>query len=153
KTSTPESSLTTPSRLEVNEEALKGLQINVWMPWYGIESSLFLTFVNDFNSTNPWGINVAAQSQVNFSNLYETVTASLPTANQPDMVIALPEHAQAWFADGEVTDLNDYVQDPVYGLDASDIADAFWNQDMTTDEARVGIPAQRTAQILLWNQT
>ncbi|MBL8051018.1 MAG: extracellular solute-binding protein, partial [Anaerolineales bacterium] len=86
------------------------------------------------------------------SNLYETVTASLPTANQPDMVIALPEHAQTWFADGEVTDLNDYVQDPVYGLDASDIADVFWNQDVT-DDARVGIPAQRTAQILLWNQT
>src|SRR5688572_27693346 len=151
-TSTPESNLPTTNNLEVNEEALNGLEITVWTPWHEIEQSLFESLVKEFNSENQWGIQVNVQSQINYSNLYETVTASLSKPDQPDMVIALPEHAQEWFDEGAVTNLNDYVQDATYGLDASDIADVFWNQDIAGD-VRVGIPAQRTAQILLWNET
>ena len=115
-------------------------------------SSLFDTFVKEFNSQNEWGIIATSQSQVNFTNIYETVTASLPTAEKPDLVIALPEHALEWDADGVVTDLTPYAEDPKYGIDSNDIPFAFWNQDVTS-EARVAIPAQRTAKFLLWNET
>jgi ABC-type glycerol-3-phosphate transport system substrate-binding protein len=148
----PAVTVETGSRLKVNEEALKGLEITAWTPWYGIESSLFDSFVAEFNSTNQWGIKVSAQSQVNFSNLYENVTASLPTADKPDLVIALPEHALGWNGDGVVTDLTPYVEDPMYGIDASDIPSVFWNQDMA-GAVRVAVPAQRTARFLLWNKT
>ena len=152
KTPKPEPTVETGSRLEVNEEALKGLEITVWTPWYGIESSLFDSFVAEFNSTNQWGIKVTAQSQVNFSNLYETVTASLPMAEKPDLVIALPEHALGWNDDDVVTDLTPYVDDPMYGIDSSDIPPVFWDQDISGD-VRVAVPAQRTARFLLWNKT
>ncbi|MFM8876794.1 MAG: extracellular solute-binding protein [Anaerolineae bacterium] len=140
------------SRLEVQVEELRGLEITVWTPWYGIEQSLFETFVNEFNSTNPYGIKVKAESQINFTNLYETTTASLPTENKPDLVLALPEHAQGWFEDGVTVDLTDYVEDPVYGVDASDFPYVFWNQDLS-GSSRVAVPAQRTAKVMLWNET
>ena len=152
KTPKVESTVETTSRLNVNEKALNGLEITVWTPWYGIESSLFDSFVKEFNSKNEWGIKVTAQSQINFSNLYETVTASLPTAEKPDLVIALPEHALGWNADGVVTDLTPYVEDPIYGIDSTDFAPVFWDQDITGD-VRVAIPAQRSARFLLWNET
>ncbi|MBI3153616.1 MAG: extracellular solute-binding protein [Chloroflexi bacterium] len=152
KTPTAETALETASRIEVNEEALKGVEIEVWVPWYGIESDLFNTFVNDFNSQNEWGIKVTVENQINFSNMYEKVTASLPTENKPDLVIALPEHAQGWYADGAVIDLTNYVDDPKFGIDSDNIPLVFWNQDLT-NEARVAFPAQRTAQFLLWNET
>ena len=147
-----ESAVELASRLEVDGEALRGLEISVWTPWYGVEQSLFETFVNEFNTNNEWGIKVSAQSQINFTNLYEVTTASLPTAEKPDLVIALPEHAQGWYADGVTTDLIEYVDDPLYGLDSSDIPFAIWNQDLS-GKARVAIPAQRTAQVMLWNQS
>lgn len=150
--STPEPTPVTGSQLEVNEEALNGLEITVWMPWYGLEASLFGTFVKEFNASNPWGIEVTAESQVNFANLYETTNASFATPNRPDMVIALPEHAQGWYDEGLVSDLTDYVDDPMYGLDSEDIPFAFWNQDLSAN-ARVAVPAQRTAMVLLWNET
>ena len=146
---------TTPeatTQLEVNEEALNGLEITVWTPWYGVEQSLFETFVKEFNTSNEWGIQVAAQSQSNFTNLYEATTASLPTEGKPDLVIALPEHAQEWFGEGVSSDMTEYVNDPLYGIDEDDIPYAIWNQDLT-GSVRVAIPAQRTAQVLLWNQT
>ena len=149
---TEESNSEAVSRLEVQVEALRGLEVTVWTPWYGIEQSLFETFVNEFNSTNPYGIKVKAESQINFTNLYESTTASLPTENKPDLVLALPEHAQGWFADGVTVDLTDYVEDPVYGVDASDIPYVFWNQDLS-GTARVAVPAQRTAKVMLWNET
>jgi ABC-type glycerol-3-phosphate transport system substrate-binding protein len=142
----------TASRLNVEKEALNGLEITVWTPWYDVEQSLFESFVRQFNEENEWGIVVNVQSQVTFAGLYESTTASLPRSEKPDLVIALPEHAQGWYADGVVTDLAEYVNDPLYGMDASDIPDVFWNQDMAGD-ARVGVPAQRTAQFLLWNET
>jgi ABC-type glycerol-3-phosphate transport system substrate-binding protein len=150
--STPEEGIETVNNIQVNAEALNGIQINVWTAWHEVEQSLFEALVKQFNNENQWGIQVNVQSQVNFSNLYETVNASLPTDQRPDLVIALPEHAQEWFANGVAVDLNDYVHDASYGLDANDFADIFWNQDFAND-ARIGIPAQRTAQILLWNET
>jgi ABC-type glycerol-3-phosphate transport system substrate-binding protein len=152
KTSKPVSTVAPTTSLGVKAEALKGLEITVWHPWYGVESSLFDTFVKEFNEKNEWGIKVSAESFVNFSNLYENVTTSLPMPQKPDMVIALPEHALEWDAGGAVTDLTPYVQDPLYGIDSSDISNVFWNQDHL-GEKRVAIPAQRTARFLLWNET
>jgi multiple sugar transport system substrate-binding protein len=152
KTQTAEPVLETVSKLNVNEEALKGLQISVWVPWYGIESDLFNTFVNEFNTQNEWGIQVSVENQVNFSNMYDNVTASLPKEEKPNLVIALPEHAQGWYADGAVTDLTAYVTDPKFGIDSSDIPAVIWDQDLV-GEARAAFPAQRSAQVLLWNET
>jgi multiple sugar transport system substrate-binding protein len=152
KTQTAEPALETVSSLQVNEEALRGLNITVWVPWYGLESDLFNTFVNEFNTQNEWGIQVSVENQINFSNMYENVTASLPRDEKPDLVIALPEHAQEWYADGVVTDLTNYMSDPKFGIDASDISSVILNQDIA-GEARVAFPAQRTAQFLLWNET
>ena len=152
KTPKPVPAVEAATRLGVSEEALKGQEITVWHPWYGVESSLFDTFVAEFNQQNEWGIKVNAESQVNFTNLYENVTASLPTAEKPDMVVALPEQALEWDANGVLVDLMPYTQDPLYGIDSSDIPNVFWNQDYLGGK-RMALPAQRTARFLLWNET
>lgn len=151
-TQTAEPILETESSLNVNEEALKGLNITVWVPWYGLESDLFNTFVKEFNSQNEWGIQVSVENQVNFTNLYETVTAALPRDEKPDLVIALPEHAQEWYAEGATAELTEYVADPKYGIDPSNIPSVIWDQDLA-GEVRIAFPAQRNAQFLLWNET
>ncbi|MCZ2128175.1 MAG: extracellular solute-binding protein [Anaerolineales bacterium] len=147
-----ESSPTAQSKINVEEAALRGVEIVVWTPWFGVEQSLFESFVKEFNAENPYGIIVQAQSQINFSYLYETTTAALPTEKKPNLVIALPEHAQSWHDQQAVAELNDYVADPRYGIDPSDIPAAFWEQDIS-GETRIGLPAQRAARVLLWNET
>lgn len=140
------------SLLQVDEKALDGLEITAWYPWYGVEASLFESFAEDFNRGNPWGIEVHTLGQVNFTNLYEAVNAALPTAERPHLVIALPEHALEWNSEREVTELTPYVQDPLYGIDSSDIPFVFWNQD-ASGGVRVAVPAQRTGHFLLWNES
>jgi multiple sugar transport system substrate-binding protein len=148
-TSTPK----TEDAIQIQKEALRGVTIQVWTPWFGVEQNLFDSQVADFNQSNEWGIKVQAASQINYSQLYQNVTAALSSRSQPDLVIAFPEHALEWNAQGAVVNLNDYVNDPQYGLSNSDIKDipaVFWNQD-SVDGTRLGAPAERSARFILYN--
>jgi len=141
------------SKLNVEEDALRGTQVKVWYPWFGAEASLFESQVDQFNKTNEWGIVVRADGQTNFSELYLATDAALKNSTNPDIVISLPEHAIEWHK--KVVDLNAYVHDPIYGLSALEMADfasVIWMQD-EVDGVRLGMPAQRTARFLLYNQS
>ena len=141
--------------LGIPEEALKGVTIQVWHPWFVIEADLFESKVKEFNQTNEWGITVQSTSQINYTQMYENVTASLPTAERPQLVIAFPEHALAWDATGYVIDLNPYINDPQYGFTQADIGDfppVFWTQDSIGGK-RLGVPAERSARFLLYNSS
>jgi multiple sugar transport system substrate-binding protein len=143
------------SRLGVESEALNGLTVDVWHPWYGVPASLFDSQVAEFNRANTWGILVRATGFQNYTELYDQVSEALNGPDRPDVVVGLPEYAVEWHGQGAVVDLNPYVSDPVYGLSGAEIADfpsVFWEQDQLGD-VRLGMPAQRTARLLLYNQT
>ena len=143
------------SRLGVPAEALDGLTVDVWYPWYGAPASLFESQISEFNASNPWGIRVQGKSQQNFTELYELADAAINGPDRPDVVIGLPEYAVEWHEQEAVLDLNPYVSDPLYGLGDTEIADfpsVFLEQDQV-DDVRLGMPAQRTARFLLYNQT
>jgi multiple sugar transport system substrate-binding protein len=147
------STLPVASNIGIPEEALKGVTIQVWMPWFGVDANLFESQASDFNSSNPWGITVQTTSQSNYTELFNNVTAALPTPARPQMVIAFPEHALGWNASGQIVDLTRYVSDPKYGFTADEIRDfpsLFWSQD-TTAQKRLGVPAERTARVVLYN--
>jgi multiple sugar transport system substrate-binding protein/sn-glycerol 3-phosphate transport system substrate-binding protein len=143
------------SRLGVPVDALNGLTVDVWHAWYGAPSSLFETQVEEFNASNPWGILVQVAGFQNYTELYEQAGAAVHGPDRPDVVVGLPEYAVEWHAQEAVLDLNPYVSDPVHGLSGAEIADfpsVFWEQDQVGD-VRLGMPAQRTARFLLYNQT
>ena len=141
------------SSLNVDEEALRGAQVTVWHPWFGAEASLFESQVAQFNTENEWGIVVSAESKNNYSELFLQTDAAFSDSTNPNMVIAFPEHAIGWAA--HVVDLNTYVHDSIYGLSSLEMADfptVVWMQD-EVDGMRLGMPAQRTARFILYNQT
>jgi len=143
------------SRLEVQEETLRGTQVTVWHAWFGTEASLFQSQVARFNTDNPWGIVVLIQPQGNFTELFETATNSLISNQRPDIVITLPEQALVWDKKGAVLDLTPYLSDPVFGLTESELSD-FPSLFLAGDAPggrRLGMPAQRTGRFLLYNQS
>jgi multiple sugar transport system substrate-binding protein len=137
----------------VDPESLRGTQVNVWHPWFGSEASLFESQVAKFNKENEWGILVSAEGKSTYAELFAQTDAALEKRTNPNVVIAFPEHAFGW--NEHVLDLNTYVNDPLYGFTADDILDfppVIWDQDVV-DGKRFGLPAQRTARFLLYNQT
>ena len=151
------SEATTPtpavSSFKVEKEALRGVQVNVWHPWFGAEANLFESQVAKFNTENEWGIVVSGESQGNYSELFLQIDGALEESTYPQIAIGFPEHALNW--QDHIVNLNPYVSDPVYGLTPSDISDfptVIWNQDEVAGK-RFGVPAQRTARFLLYNQS
>lgn len=145
----------TPAGLQIPVDSLRGLTVRVAHPWFGSDASLFESQMDEFNRTNPWGIQVVAVGNMNYSELFENVSAALPTSESPNLAIALPEHARLWDSDGFVADLMPYLADPNYGWSESEIADfpsVFRAQDAEGDR-RLALPYQRSARFLLWNQT
>ena len=141
------------SSLEVEKEALRGVQVEVWHPWFGAEASLFQSQVAQFNTENEWGIIVNGQSQGNYSELFLQTTAAVEDLSYPQIVIGFPEYALEW--QEHIVDLTPYVSDPVYGLSTADVSDfpeVIWTQD-EVDGKRFGVPAQRTARFLLYNES
>lgn len=141
------------SKLNVDVESLRGTQVTVWHPWFGAEASLFESQVAQFNTENEWGIVVSAESKSNYSELFFQTDASLNESTNPNIVIAFPEHAIGW--QDYVVDLNAYVHDPIFGISSLEISDfpsVIWTQD-EVDGLRLGMPAQRTARFILYNQT
>jgi len=141
------------SKLNVNVDALRGTQVSVWHPWFGAEATLFESQVAQFNTDNEWGIVVSAESKISYSELFWQTDITLPVSGNPNMVIAFPEHAIGW--QEYVVDLNAYVHDPIFGirsLEISDFPSVVWMQD-EVDGQRLGMPAQRTARFILYNQT
>ena len=51
------------SKLNVEKEALRGVQVRVWHPWFGAQASLFELQVAQFNQENEWGIVVSAEGK------------------------------------------------------------------------------------------
>jgi multiple sugar transport system substrate-binding protein len=153
KPSAEETATPAVSQLKVQKGALRGAQVTVWHPWFGAEASLFESQVAEFNQKNEWGIVVSTASKQNFTELYNQTTTALKDASNPQVVIALPEEALGW--KDQVVDLNTYLHDPEYGLsalDISDFANAVWLQDEVAG-VRYGLPAQRTARFILYNQS
>ena len=141
------------SSLNVDKEALRGVQVKLWHPWFGAEASLIESQVAKFNTENEWGIVVSAESKGNYSELFTQTEAALDDSSYPQVVIGFPEHALEW--QDHVVDLTPYVSDPLYGFNPSEISDfptVVWDQD-EVDGKRFGMPAQRTARFILYNQT
>ncbi len=143
------------SALGVEAESLREVVVTAWHPWFGSEAALFETQAADFNATNEWGVTVLTAGQSNYAELFNNVTASLAAPDKPDLVIGLPEHALFWNERSGVLDLAPYAADPIWGLSPGEIASfppVIWEQDMA-GEARLGMPAQRTARLLFYNET
>jgi ABC-type glycerol-3-phosphate transport system substrate-binding protein len=140
----------------MDESNLKGIQVFFEHPWAGSEADAIDSMVAEFNRDNPWGIMVVVEKPGSSAELINTLEEELGTSTQPDIIAAPIESLLALNQNDKVViDLGPYVGSGTYGLDPK-IIDAFspviWAQD-SLDGYRYGIPAQRTAKVMIYNRT
>jgi ABC-type glycerol-3-phosphate transport system substrate-binding protein len=115
---------------------------------------VILSLVNQFNTENEYGIVVNAFSQG--GDLYSNVRNVLGSDAAPNLVAGYNNQLQSWDNHGgKLVDLDEYVNDPGWGLDPEAQADfhpIFWEQD-TNDNKRLGLPVYRSAVVIFYNQS
>jgi ABC-type glycerol-3-phosphate transport system substrate-binding protein len=145
---------TTPPAISVDPAGLRGLQIQVWHTFTGAAYPAFANQVELFNAVNEWGIQIVERGSGDPVSLAEAVEAAASAGSAPDLVAAAPEQILAWDQAGRVADLNAYAADQVWGFpleDLEDIPAVFRDQDRF-DGRLLGLPAQRSARYLYYNQ-
>jgi len=139
----------------VDAADLRGVSLQVWHAFAGGAYGVFANQVALFNAINEWGIVVAQTGYGDYTTLFDAVNAALESGGAPALVAALPEQTLSWDASASVVNLSPYLGDPAWGLGSYGIADfppVFWAQD-NLDGKQLGIPAQRSARFLFYNQT
>ena len=156
KTSTPTPTPTEDlTRIKIEPEELAGIQIQVSYAFVDSSAAHFSDQVAKFNTLNEWGILVYPLAKDSYNTLYEAVSSTLDTSDQPDMVITLPEQVLDWDAKAVVIDLAPYLEDPQYGFSAEDVSDfaaIFWDLAYKNEKLLV-LPAQLSSAFLYYNQT
>lgn len=145
------------SRLDIDPAALQDTKIVFWHIWNGALGEQVQQLVADFNATNEWDIQVQAIPQGNLNQIFARVNAALEAGDaMPDIAVGTAYQAQIWDSEQPLVDLNLYAQDPVWGL-AEQARQAFrpvfWQHEVLTDGRRLAIPAQRSGQMLYYNQS
>ena len=155
KTPRPTATPIPVSSFDLDEDDLYGIEIEVWHAWFGAPAALFDLQIAEFNQENPWGIRVSAAYQGSYNMLFNAVEDVSNISNRPHIIVALSEQISVWDEQDSVNDLTPYIHDPIWGFSTAELTDfpsVFLAQDQY-DDRWLGLPAQRTAHFLLYNQT
>jgi multiple sugar transport system substrate-binding protein len=151
----PTITLQPTSAITVKPEELRGALIRFWHPWSGSLGQVTDHLVQEFNLTNPWGILVTAVPYPGYDALENRLENSFQTPAAPQLTLGYLHQLLAWDNSRNLVDLQPYVNDPQWGLTSTEQADfypLFWSQDVV-EGRRLGIPAFRSGQLLLYNQS
>ncbi len=160
ETDTAVSTLTIPTPTEqthgVDLGDLEGLQIHFMHPWAGSTQAVLFEMVDQFNQFNEWGIHVIMNPAGSASQLEQKVWQGIQNQDAPNVIVAPGDLLLAIDEEKDlVVDLNQYVNSGNLGMSAEAINDfdqRFWTEDLVSGK-RYGIPAQRTAAVLIYNLT
>ncbi len=112
--------------------------------------------VDEFNSSNEWGITVVAEYQGGYNDIFQKMVALLGTKDTPDLVVAYQNQSATYqLADGLI-DMRPLVNSPTWGMSDADKADffpGFWTADIfpSFDNERLGISPNKSMEMLYYN--
>lgn len=144
------------STLGAQARDLEGVSLDLWHMWSWETGEALEALVADFNRSNPHGIQVRTLNQGGYGDLEDALFQALASETLPDVVVGFGNQLLTWERAGaSLVDLEPYLEDPIWGWDSATRADfypAFLPQE-TADGRRIGLPAQRTAQVVVYNRT
>lgn len=128
--------------------------------WHAMSSGANLegmtAVVDQFNAENEWGITVEAVAQGSQGDLETAVNGAIATGELPNLTMGFPNGLVRWYGLDVIAPLNDYIEDPVYGLTDEEVAAIYsgpYSSGTLPDGTQVGIPMHQSAQVIFYNYT
>lgn len=134
-----------------------GQEVVFWHNHTSSRQETLAKMLEDFNSTNEWGITVTEENQGSYSDIFNKVMPILNTPDVPGLVVAYQNQAATYQLSGGLTDMNSLVNSAKWGISAeeqSDIFPGFFAQDVFPNfgNARLGWPGYRSEEVLYYNE-
>ncbi|MCB0072666.1 MAG: extracellular solute-binding protein, partial [Caldilineaceae bacterium] len=112
--------------------------------------------VSRFNENNEWGIEVVAEYQGGYGDIFNKMLNVLNTNEAPNLVVAYQNQAATYQLADALLDMNSLVDSAKWGLSEDDKADffpGFYNSDVfpSFGNARLGFPPNRSMEVMYYN--
>ncbi|MDH3942657.1 MAG: extracellular solute-binding protein [Anaerolineae bacterium] len=134
-----------------------GQTVAFWHVWgSGDPADAIVALVADFNATNEWGITVEAFAQGNYTDTENAFNAAIQSGDLPSTVVGYTSSLANWHSVDVLVDLNQFVNDPHYGISEAELADHYAGPlagALTPDGARTGWALSQSANVLWYNST
>lgn len=115
-----------------------------WHQHTGGREEELVRIVEEFNSTNEYGITVEAQNQGNYDDIYNKMIAGLQSGELPQLTVAYQNQAAAYQTADGLVDLAPYISSVTWGLteeERADFYESFIQSDYNaSEEAQLGFP-------------
>ncbi|MCK6580068.1 MAG: extracellular solute-binding protein [Anaerolineae bacterium] len=132
-----------------------GVTITYWHQFTNVQAETMTALVEQFNSTNEYGITVEAIAQGNYNDIRNLVNAGIVSGELPNLVAGFGNDAASYFRDGAAQDLRPFLDSAAWGL--GDMADDYRSDLLPFNSLPSGeviaFPHQTSAQVLAYNQT
>ncbi len=145
-----------PEEEPMVEQPLAGTVVEFWHVYSDAPGEGLQTLVDEFNSTNEYGITVEALNQGNYGDVEDKFNAGIQSGDLPDVVMAYTNSLADWYSVDSILDLNPYIEDAMYGLTAEQMDDLYPHlkaAGSTPDGAWVAYPMTQSANVLVYNFT
>lgn len=134
-----------------------GQTVTFWHVWgTGAPSDAMKAIVDQFNSSNQWGITVNAVEQGQYSDLEDAMNAAIQSGDLPSIVVGYTNALSNWYGVNALVDLNSYINDPKWGLtdaEKSDFYKGAMQGGLDASGAQIGFPISQSANVIFYNKT
>jgi multiple sugar transport system substrate-binding protein len=127
--------------------------------WHAMSSGANLegmnALVEEFNSTNEWGITVEAVAQGNQAELETAFNGAVTTGELPNMTMGFPNGLALWHGLDVIRPLNEFIEGE-HGLTVEQLEAIYpgpYASGTLADGTQVGIPMHQSAQVLFYNNS
>lgn len=146
-----------PDEATLPDIDVSGQNISIWYVWNRGEPDPFAEIIARFNAGNSAGVIATAENYYSYDALNAALLEQLNFSPDqlPNVVLGYPYQYLGWHAFGDrLIDLSPYLANTYAGAvdPLSEMPEVFQAQDVY-GEQRLGIPAWRTAQVIVYNQT
>lgn len=133
-----------------------GQTVYFWHQHSGGRQDALEEIVQEFNSTNEWGITVIQENQGGYGDIFNKMLPILNTSDVPALVVAYQNQAATYQLSDSLVDMNAMVNSPKWGLSEEDQADffpGFFAQDVfpNFDNQRLGLAPNRSMEVMYYN--
>ena len=159
KPTQPASTLTPtsiPNLIDVSVDEVQGITIKAASAFVGSSRTALNDLLAKFNTVNEWGIIVYLTEYNSYNTLFNEVSSTLDTSDQPNLVITLPAQILTWDSLAGLVELDPYLDDPRYGFSPDEVDDffpIFWEMAGDHENPITSLPAEISASFLYYNQT
>jgi len=132
----------------------KGQRIRFWHQHTRDRKDALEGLIQEFNRTNPHGIELKPEYAGRYGDIYNKMIAGLRTGEVADLIVAYQNQAVTYTIAGGLVDLQVYVDSPKWGLteeEKKDFFPSFFRQDVARG-MRLGFPPNRSMEVMYYNE-